>query len=402
MTAVFPWAERISRVRDPLDWTPEKNRWLVRACREMGLFHYRKNPDIRRLYDRRGFDPASLRSPRDLERIPPLGVTAMKHFLMTTLPPARATLKLTSSGTRGQKTQIWFDRASLERVQAMLATLWEQEGLVSKEPANYLMFVYDPAEAKDLGIAFSDKNQQRFAPPARTCYAVRKDEAGRWVFRKDEAVSVLRDYAQEGLPVRLFGIPSFIHEFLAELGGRERIPLPAGSLMMTGGGWKAAEDRKVTRGEFREAVGRIFGLPAHRIRDGFGMAEHSAPYMDCARHRFHVPVYNRLIIRDPETMRALPPGKPGLLELITPFNAMMPTLALLSTDIAMLDPKPCPCGLRSPTFTLVGRGGLSKAKGCAIHAADIVGRDAGPHSPASAPLVAAPGGSGGRRDRAAA
>jgi hypothetical protein len=37
-----------------------------------------------------------------------------------------------------------------------------------------------------------------------------------------------------------------------------------------------------------------------------------------------------------------------------------------------IDKGPCPCGRRSPTFTLVGRGGVSKHKGCAIHAADIV------------------------------
>jgi phenylacetate-coenzyme A ligase PaaK-like adenylate-forming protein len=144
--------------------------------------------------------------------------------------------------------------------------------------------------------------------------------------------------------------------------------------MVTGGGWKAAEDRKVSREDFREKVSRFLGIPIENIRDGYGMAEHSAPYIECRRHRFHVPVYNRVLTRDPVTLEVLAPGKTGLLELITPYNAMMPNLAILSTDLGFISPEECPCGASSPTFTLVGRGGLWKYKGCAIHAGEIVKR----------------------------
>jgi hypothetical protein len=70
-------------------------------------------------------------------------------------------------------------------------------------------------------------------------------------------------------------------------------------------------------------------------------------------------------------MAALPAGHIGLLELITPFNSMMPNLSVLSTDLGYLDTEQCTCGLKSPTFTLVGRGGLVKHKGCAMTAAEL-------------------------------
>ena len=117
--------------------------------------------------------------------------------------------------------------------------------------------------------------------------------------------------------------------------------------------------------------GHIIGDPAH----GFGMAEHSAPYMECDLHFFHVPVYNRILVRDPVTLEVLPAGQTGLLEFITPFNAMMPNLAILSTDLGYLNAEPCACGRKSPTFTLVGRGGIKKHKGCAITATDLVKRN---------------------------
>ncbi|MCX5795599.1 MAG: acyl-protein synthetase [Elusimicrobia bacterium] len=368
----FPNCEAVCRAPDPHVWTPAKSRRMVAACRELAAFHARNSRELAALYRRRGFRPGSIRTEADLKRIPMLGVTAMKHFLLTSLPHERCVLKGTSSGTRGQKTQMWFDADSLDRCQAQLTGLWEEEGLRSSEPTNYLMFVYDPKEAKDLGIAFSDTNQQRFAPAAGVFYAVRKSRAGAWEFQKAETARTLREYAGAGLPVRIFGIPSFMYEFLSEM--KEPVRLPPRSWMVTGGGWKAAEDKQVSREFFRELASKMLGLDPDNIRDGYGMAEHAAPYLECRKHRFHVPVYNRVYARDPVTLEVLPPGRPGLLELITPFNAMMPNLAILTTDLGSLDPGRCPCGYNSPTFTLLGRGGLVKHKGCAIHAGEIVRR----------------------------
>ena len=370
----FPNAEAICRVKDPLNWTEEKKQLMQRACREMAIFHSRNSPDMAALYNKHGFDPRTIDSESALEKIPSLSVTAMKHFLFTSLPEAELALRLTSSGTRGQKTQIWFDGASLARVQAQLDGLWDQEGLRSELPTNYLNFIYDPDEARDLGISFSVKNEQRFTPVAESYFTVHKDAERKWQFQKDETIARLRRYAEDGKPVRLLGIPSFIFELIQVLGDESPILLPPGSYMLTGGGWKAAEDKSVTREAFRKLVTEKLGIRDENMRDSFGMAEHSAPYIECRLHRFHVPVYNRVFVRSPENLEVLPPGKVGLLEFLTPYNAMMPNLAILSTDLGYLATEPCGCGWESPVFFLVGRGGLTQHKGCAITAGEIVRR----------------------------
>lgn len=372
----FPRSEAICRVTEPLHWDEEKTQTMVDACREMAEFHLEHSPDIAFLYKKKRFTPSSLRTEADLAKLPFVGVTAMKYFLLTSIPHEKAVLKLTSSGTRGQKTQIWFDEESLARVQAQMDSLWAQEGLVSSVPTNYCNFIYDPDDAQDLGIAFSVKNEERFAPMKESYFVVRKNAEGNWHYDKQKAIDKLRQYEAQGAPTRLLGIPSFLFELLEELEKRgEQIKLPPHSWLLTGGGWKAAEDKSVTRAQFRQMVTKLVGIPDANIRDGFGMAEHSAPYIECDHHRFHVPVFNRILVRDPDTLQTLPAGEVGLLEFITPFNAMMPNLAILSTDLGFLDPAPCSCGRRSPTFTLVGRGGLTKHKGCAITATDLVKRN---------------------------
>lgn len=372
----FKYIDKVCEVNEPLFWNSAKSKLMIDACREMAEFQYQNNQVVRHIFDKKGFKPESVVCEESLAEIPSIGVTAMKHHLLTTLPHDQAALKLTSSGTRGQKTQIWMDQDSLDRCQRMLDVYLSQEGLISQEKTNYLVLNYDPDDAGDLGIAYTEKNQLRFAPVNDSYYAVKKDREGNWFFDKQKALEKLQAYAEQNHDVRIFGLPAFLFEFIEFLSQEKVKPFSFGqnSLILTGGGWKAAEDKKISRDEFRNLCEKWFGIPKNRQRDGYGMAEHCAPYFECRDHKFHVPVYCRLVIRDPVTLKVSPPGEKGIMELITPFNTMMPTLALLTTDYGRLNPEPCSCGWTAPTFELLGRAGVSKHKGCALTANDVVRR----------------------------
>ena len=308
----FPHSEKICEIENPLDWTDEKDQLMAMACKEMALFHQKNCPDIERLYKKYDFDPNSIESIDDLPRIPAVGVSAMKYHLLTSLPHDQAVLKLTSSGTRGQKTQIWFDQGGLDRVQRMLDVYLEQEKIVSKELTNYLVFNYDPDDAGDLGIAYTEKNQLRFAPQNKAFYCVKKDDQGQWQFLKEKALSTLQEYAEDDKPVRIMAMPAFLFEFLEFIKEKNiSFKLPKGSLIITGGGWKAAEDKMVSREQFRQRCQDAFGIPTEWIRDAYGMAEHSAPYFQCSHHKFHIAVFNRLYARDPINNKVLPAGMIG-------------------------------------------------------------------------------------------
>ena len=349
---------------------------MYAACKEMALFHFKNCPTLNYLYKKNNFNPESLISEKSLRHIPSIGVTAMKYHLLLSIPQEFAALKLTSSGTRGQKTQILFDQGSLDRVQNMLDVYFDQEGFVSSTPNNYFVFNYDPEDAGDLGIAYTEKNQMRFAPVNDSYFAIKKNADGNWHFDKKRAYEKLASFSTDLIPLRIFAMPAFLFEFIMWM---KENKLPAlkfspESWIITGGGWKAAEDKKVTRGDFRNYCYESFAIPIQRQRDAYGMAEHCAPYFECSAHRFHIPVFNRLIMRDPITFDEVPNGQVGLMELITPFNAMIPTLSILSTDYGKIHEDKCPCGANSPTFEILGRAGLSKHKGCAITANEIVRR----------------------------
>ncbi len=363
----------ICSISEPLIWNENKNRLMLDACREMALFHYRHSKELAFLYEKKGFKPEFLKTEDDFYLLPFIGVTAMKYMLFLSLPENEAVLNLTSSGTSGQKTRILMDEKSLNRAQKMMDVLWEEEGLVSNESTNYLCFIYDVNEANDLGISFSVNNEQRFAPINRSYFTIHK-EMNEWKFKIEETYSVLLSYLDDCKPVRILGVPAFIFEFIEYLKKKGKVKLPPKSYLLTGGGWKKSEDKKITRAQFRELIEEYLGICDENIRDEYGLAEHGAPYIECKKHRFHVPVYNRVIIRDPISLKPTEKGQIGLMELITPYNAMMPNLAILTTDFAYIDPEVCDCGKNSPTFTLIGRAGISKHKGCALTADEIVKR----------------------------
>ena len=72
-----------------------------------------------------------------------------------------------------------------------------------------------------------------------------------------------------------------------------------------------------------------------------------------------------------ETLRPLPPYTPGLLHLMTPYLSSYPSISLLTTDSAQIE-YDCPCGRPGPTLRVLGRAGLSKHKGCAITALELL------------------------------
>ncbi|MCK5358197.1 MAG: hypothetical protein KAJ48_07360, partial [Elusimicrobiales bacterium] len=77
----FKYAEKISRIKNPLDWTEEKNKIMVKAVKEMAVFHNRNSDEIKALYAKYKFKPESIRTEKDFERIPAIGVNAMKYHL---------------------------------------------------------------------------------------------------------------------------------------------------------------------------------------------------------------------------------------------------------------------------------------------------------------------------------
>jgi phenylacetate-coenzyme A ligase PaaK-like adenylate-forming protein len=347
---------------------------FLAAMREGFLHHYQRCPDYRALCDRQKFPPSRLKTLRDLPALPWLFVEVFKWYDVLSVPQKKIVITLTSSGTKGQKSHVSWDRASWDRQTRMREAIMESYGLVTGEPVNYLCFSYDPKTAGQKGAAYTHTAYTRFAPAHETFYAIHEGPDGAPAFDEEECLAALRRFAGQPYPIRITGFPAFAWKtFQALKAGGKRLRFSEESLLVHAGGWKTAADEAVTPQVYKAFVREWLGIPRSRVRDVYGFVEHGVPYITCEEGGFHVPVYAKALIRKPGTLDVLPEGEVGLLNLLTPYNMAQPTLSMVSTDYAALR-SGCSCGRPGNVIELHGRAGVRKHQGCALTASELLNR----------------------------
>ena len=366
---------RLFAVADAFDYTATSQLFLD-SVREMFEYQCRQSAVFAGICRQYGFGVDDLRTDDDVLRIPAIFVTAFKERRLLSVDEAEIVKTFTSSGTTGMKSQINWDRTSMERQAFMRRSIVESYGLAAyDQEVNNLIFSYAPEVSGSRGAAHAHSAYAGFAKEHETYYTIRRDKYGEPEFNLEEGIRALERFAASGLPLRITGFPAFGYITLSELDKRGiHFQFPADSVLFSGGGWKNYNGKVIPYAEYVELVHRVLGISADRVRDVYGMVEHGVPYMTCEHGHFHVPIYSRVCAVSPHTMEILPDGETGLLKLVTPYIRSTPALSILSTDLGYVD-HDCPCGRSGKYIVLKGRGGVKKYAGCGISAAQLLNRN---------------------------
>ncbi len=347
----------------PYERTAEADALFVKAMQEIVGWHRRHCPVYAELLG--SFDESVLATPRDCASIPFVLANYFKAHELMSIPRDQVTAHLTSSGTTGQKSQMFFDEQTLGSAQRMLDLIYKTQGWWTDEPANYLLYTYETEPDSQLGTAYTDNYMCKYAPLKRGFLALRRDGHGGHEFDLFGAIAALQDYEREGLPVRVLGFPSFLWFTLKRMRDLKLPPLKLhpDSFLFVSGGWKGYANQAVSKPELVAACGELLGLAPERVRDGYGSVEHCIPYIDGPDHRLRIPVWSRAFARDPETLAVLPEGEPGILHFVSPYITSAPAHSLLTGDLARV---------WDDHFEVLGRAGTSRNKSCALAASELL------------------------------
>ncbi len=319
-------------------------------------------------------DKLSLTTQKDLEKLPFVPAEFFKTHEALSVPKENIFLHLTSSGTSGQKSQIFFDEWSIGSAQSMVDKIFQFYGWVSQVPCDYLLLSYETEKSSKLGTSYTDNFLCKYAPLKRVFTSIRLTGSGGHEFDPWGSIRFLEEAAESSTPVRIFGFPAFLYFLVKRMKDRGMKPLSLShdSLVFLGGGWKKHSGEEISPEELRVRVSECLGIPKERIRDGYGSVEHCVPYVECAQHRFHVPIWSKIIIRD-MNLKVAPYGEKGFLQFVSPYITSVPAHSVMMGDLATLYPaSQCSCGLESEYFVLHGRAGTQKNKSCAIAASEIL------------------------------
>ena len=353
---------------------PRSDGAFLAACRDNAAYHIAHCPDYAAICAHQGFSPQQLQTVEDLAKIPVIPTLFFKRHTLFSMPEERFAMKVTSSGTSGKFSQIGFDWGCILAEAPMVMRLGAWHGLVSPVPSHCVVLGYQPHKDNHTGVTRTMFGLTFFSPPLGRTYALKRQN-GEYLPDLDSVADALKRYARSPFPTRIVGFPSYLYfglERMEELGLRVR--LRPGSRIILAGGWKQHYAQEVDKPTLYALAKRVLGVEEDHIHELFGAVEHPIFYNSCKNHHFHIPIYARVIIRDPDTLAPLPMGEVGLINLITPLMKATPTLSVMTDDLGCLMPgKTCGCGLRSPYLTILGRVGMADITTCAAGAAELLG-----------------------------
>lgn len=333
---------------------PERERTLLPELIELTERHRANSPGYQRILSSLG-----IRSDARYERIadlPWLPVRMFKTHELKSVPDDEVYKTLTSSGTTGSgASRIYLDKAAASaQTQELGATL--QTVLGGKRLP---MLMVDT-----IGII---KNRRSFS--ARGAGVLGMANFGRkHVYVLDEHdqpnVDAVKEFlAQYGdAPFLIFGFTFMVWQYLYEVAVEHGLDLSNGTLIHSGG-WKKLIDRAVDNAEFRRRFAEDTGL--RRIYNYYGMIEQIGTVFleGPSGNSLYCPDFADVVIRDPQTWREQPVGKPGVIEVVSTLPRSYPGHVLLTEDLGVyngIDDGDWP----GKHFSVTGRLPKAEVRGC--------------------------------------
>ena len=354
--------------------------WWEKAFLEAmrcGLGHHRANS---RFYGRlcayKNFTEENLRSFEDIWDIPYILCDIFKYYDIDTKTPDLLKVNFSSTGTSGRRSKVVLDKLSGHRLLYSSYHIYKSLGAVSNgPPVNYLAMSYNPAADDTASTTNSGIVISNFAPQKNIFYALDTDRGEKIKFLKDEAVAKLKEFVDEGLPIRILG---FLHHTCETIMAyRERygkLNFPKNSYILSGGGWKSFAGGYGENFDLYKFLENNTNLDLKNMRDLYSLSEHPVFYFECEHHNMHIPNVALACTRDPRTLKKLKSGETGLVHLYTPLIESSPLLSILTTDYGCIK-ESCTCPVGGPYIKILGRAGVTKKGTCTLTADQYITQD---------------------------
>ncbi|MFI6077439.1 acyl-protein synthetase [Actinoplanes sp. NPDC051343] len=286
--------------------------------------------------------------------LPWLPVRLFKNLDLKSIDDDEVFKVLTSSGTTGEVSKIYLDKAAAATQTRQLAAT--------------VQTVLGPKRLPMLLVDTKAMLKDRRSFSARGAGVLGMSTFGRdhvWALDDDGHVDLdkirafLEKHGDE--PFLIFGFTFMVWLHLYEVAIDNGLDLSNGILIHSGG-WKKLIDQAVSPEEFRR---RLAGVGLTRTHNFYGMVEQIGTIFleGPPGGSLYCPDFADVVVRDPQTWAELPPGQPGLLEVVSTLPTSYPGHVLLTEDLGVvhgIDDGDWP----GKHFSVLGRLPRAEARGC--------------------------------------
>ena len=344
----------------------EKDPRFLRAMAEVSQFHYEHCEPYQRLCDAREFRPKDLTT---LAEIPYLPTSFFKRRLLVSVPDEKVVREVRSSATTsGTSSRMGLDRETSRRqTKCFTKTIVERIG----NDRRRFVVVDEPGTIERSAVVTARSSTiKSLLFMASTAEAVLRSDGDSLSLDEERFHAVLDEASRNDEPVIVFGFTYVLYAFVVRrlLAEGRAYKLPDGSNIIHIGGWKKLEAEKVSPEQLVADCAKVFGVSTGKVVDIYGFTEQAGLiYPTCEDGVRHCPVWAEVIVRDPVTLEALPAGKTGVLEFLTPIQTSYPGHSVLTEDVGhIVGVDDCGCGRKGTMFKLVGRASNAEVRGCGV------------------------------------
>ena len=184
-------------------------------------------------------------------------------------------------------------------------------------------------------------------------------------------IALFEQTEREGKRINIAGPPFWLDRILERMkkDGRS-VTLPT-SQVLTGGGWKAEEDKRTPEENFREKVEKYLGIPQKRFHDVYAMSECSSIFLSCEGHYKHVPPTVIPLVLD-EELHSIGYNQFGRFAFIDPIPESYPGFIITGDRVKLLEKCPV-CSREGPVLDVeVSRLPGVEGRGCAAVMAELM------------------------------
>ena len=331
-------SDRLLAQRSAFSAGSRQNDFFTRAVLECFACHFLHNPAYRRLCLHQSILPGDIRKYADLGCLPYITVKAENGHLQNILTTAAASsikLYCRQNAADGQAADIPLDARSLRRLRRAADNMGRAYRLYSRENVNYLFLTPSAGSQPD---AWGIWEQVQLTQLTK----IRHIHTGSAF--ADGCAQVLERFRAEGSAWRIAGSPEQIIRLAESAPQLDAECLAARrSYAFACTSWE--EYGSLPRREIAQAL----GIPSSNVRAVCTAPLQLLPFCGCEAGKLHVPVYARIIVRDPQTLQPQIPSRSGLLQFLSPCLSGCASFSVLTEYKGHLETD-CPCGRRAPVL----------------------------------------------------
>jgi phenylacetate-coenzyme A ligase PaaK-like adenylate-forming protein len=180
-------------------------------------------------------------------------------------------------------------------------------------------------------------------------------------------LDAIEDFLQrhKGEEILMFGFTFMVWQYLYEVAKSKNIKLNLSNVtLIHSGGWKKLQEKAVSNELFKSSLKKQFNID--RVHDFYGMVEQvGSIFVECKEGFLHTPIFSDIIVRDKISLKPLPFGKEGVVEVVSILPQSYPGHILLTEDIGVVfGEDDCPCGRKGRYFKIRGRLPKAELRGC--------------------------------------